>query len=83
MRLGNTSETPELGEIVLTRLCTALSAVLGDGLKHHLAGFQMFGSVQITVWKVVEASVEIGKFSLPADKTISRTIISIKSFLNI
>ncbi|XP_060551095.1 uncharacterized protein LOC132712696 isoform X2 [Ruditapes philippinarum] len=59
LRLGNTTETPELGEIVLTRLCTALSAVLGDGLKHHLAGFQMFGSVQITVWKVVEASVEI------------------------
>jgi hypothetical protein len=61
LRLGNTTETPELGEIVLTRLCTALSAVLGDGLKHHLAGFQMFGSVQITVWKVVEASVEIGE----------------------
>ncbi|KAL4216661.1 Rab GTPase binding [Mactra antiquata] len=59
LRLGNTAETPELGEIVLTRLCTALTAVLGDGLKHHLAGFQMFGSVQITVWKVVEASVEI------------------------
>ncbi|XP_045185208.2 uncharacterized protein LOC123543184 isoform X2 [Mercenaria mercenaria] len=59
LRLGNTSETPVLGEIVLTRLCTALTAVLGDGLKHHLAGFQVFGSVQITVWKVVEASVEI------------------------
>ena len=61
LRLGNTMETPVLGDIVITRLCTALTAVLGDGLKHHLAGFQMFGSVQVTVWKVVEASVEIGK----------------------
>ncbi|XP_052785578.1 uncharacterized protein LOC128221157 isoform X2 [Mya arenaria] len=59
LRLGNTTETPVLGDIVITRLCTAITAVLQDGLKHHLAGFQMFGSVQVTVWKVVEASVEI------------------------
>jgi len=34
--------------------------VINDGLKSHLTGVQVFGRVQVTSWKLAEASVEQG-----------------------
>ena len=62
LRLGNTADTPKIGDLVLSTLCPALAHIISNGMKHHLAGFQMFGRVQVTIWKVVEASVEAGNF---------------------
>ncbi|KAK3577364.1 hypothetical protein CHS0354_008460 [Potamilus streckersoni] len=60
LRLGNTAECPEIGDIVLTKLCPAVSEIIADGMKSYLPGLHMFGRVQVTVWKIVEASLEIG-----------------------
>ena len=54
------ADTPKIGDLVLSTLCPALAHVISNGMKHHLVGFQMFGRVQVTIWKVVEASVETG-----------------------
>lgn len=74
LRLGNAADTPQIGDLVLSTLCPALSHVISNGMKHHLAGFQMFGRVQVTIWKVVEASVEAG----PQTRTLSDLVTSIK-----
>lgn len=63
LRLGSSADTPEIGDLVLSRLCPALSQVVGNGLKPFLNGFQMFGRVNVTVWKVAEISAEQGEFS--------------------
>ncbi|KAL3885334.1 hypothetical protein ACJMK2_025405 [Sinanodonta woodiana] len=60
LRLGNTAECPEIGDIVLTKLSPAVSEIIADGMKSYLPGLHMFGRVQVTVWKIVEASIEIG-----------------------
>lgn len=62
LRLGSSADTPEIGDLVLSRLCPALSQVVGNGLKPFLNGFQMFGRVNVTVWKVAEISAEQGEF---------------------
>ena len=64
LRLGNGADTPLVGDLVLSTLCPALSHIISNGMKPHLAGFQMFGRVQVTIWKVVEASVETGRVTL-------------------
>lgn len=63
LRLGSSADTPEIGDLVLSRLCPALSQVVGNELKPFLNGFQMFGRVNVTVWKVAEISAEQGEFS--------------------
>lgn len=62
LRLGSSADTPEIGDLVLSRLCPTLSQVVGNGLKPFLNGFQMFGRVNVTVWKVAEISAEQGEF---------------------
>ncbi|XP_061180531.1 uncharacterized protein LOC133189134 [Saccostrea echinata] len=63
LRLGSSADTPEIGDLILNRLCPALNQVVGDGLKPFLNGFQMFGRVNITVWKVAEISAEQGPYT--------------------
>ena len=60
LRLGSSADTREIGDLVLNRLCPALNQVVGNGLKPFLNGFQMFGRVNVTVWKVAEISAEQG-----------------------
>ncbi|XP_069103024.1 uncharacterized protein [Argopecten irradians] len=63
LRLGSTADSPEVGDLVLTTLCSVLTRVVSDGMKPYLAGVQVFGRVQITVWKVAEASGEQGPYT--------------------
>ena len=60
LRLGSSADTREIGDLVLNRLCPALNQVVGNGLEPFLNGFQMFGRVNVTVWKVAEISAEQG-----------------------
>lgn len=62
LRLGNSADTPEVGELVLTKLCPLIGQVLSDGLKPYVTGVHMFGRVKVTVWKVAEASAELGLY---------------------
>lgn len=61
LRLGSSADTPDIGDLALSRLCPAIYRVINDGLKPHLTGVQVFGRVQVTAWKLAEASVEQGK----------------------
>ncbi|KAK3094374.1 hypothetical protein FSP39_000921 [Pinctada imbricata] len=63
LRLGSSADCEEVGDLVIKKLCPALRQVVGDGLKPHLTGFQMFGRVQINVWKVAELSAEQGPYT--------------------
>ncbi|KAJ8307633.1 hypothetical protein KUTeg_014824 [Tegillarca granosa] len=63
LRLGNSADTPEVGELVLTKLCPLIGQVLSDGLKPYVTGVHMFGRVKVTVWKVAEASAELGPYT--------------------
>ncbi|XP_060081907.1 uncharacterized protein LOC132561195 [Ylistrum balloti] len=63
LRLGSTADSPEVGELVLSTLCSVLTRVVSDGMKPYLAGVQVFGRVQVTVWKVAEASGEQGPYT--------------------
>nr|XP_022307094.1 uncharacterized protein LOC111113269 isoform X2 [Crassostrea virginica] len=63
LRLGSSADTREIGDLVLNRLCPALNQVVGNGLKPFLNGFQMFGRVNVTVWKVAEISAEQGPYT--------------------
>lgn len=53
------SQTPA-GKVVLDSLCPALYSLLSDGLCPFLE--TIFGRVPNTVWRVVEASIQYGKF---------------------
>lgn len=64
LRLGSSADTPEIGELVLSTLCPAVYKVVSDGLKTYLAGVQVFGRVQVTIWKLTEASAEQGTFHI-------------------
>ena len=75
LRLGSSADCPEIGDIVISKLCPALSHVVGDGLKPHLTGFQMFGRVQVNVWKVAEVSAEQGKYIVPNSANVSFPVI--------
>jgi hypothetical protein len=57
--LGDSSHTPACAQLALSKLCPALYAVLSDGLQPTL--HTAFGSVQNSVWQVVEASAQQGK----------------------
>ncbi|XP_021354540.1 uncharacterized protein LOC110451029 isoform X2 [Mizuhopecten yessoensis] len=63
LRLGSTADSPEVGDLVLSTLCSVLTRVVSDGMKPYLAGVQVFGRVQVTVWKVTEASAEQGPYT--------------------
>ncbi|KAL5020513.1 hypothetical protein ScPMuIL_003405 [Solemya velum] len=63
LRLGSTADTPEVGDLVLTHLCLSVAQVVGDGLKPYLDGVHVFGRVQITLWKVAEASAELNPYT--------------------
>ena len=60
MRLGNTTDSPDVGDLVLSTLCPVLVKVVSDGMRQYATGVQVFGRVQLTVWKIVEASGELG-----------------------
>ncbi|CAI9732881.1 XP_029645013.1uncharacterized protein LOC115219087 isoform X1 [Octopus vulgaris] len=60
LRLGSSVETPEIGDLVLSRLCPAVAQVINNGLKSYESGLHVFGRVHITVWRVAEASAEPG-----------------------
>jgi hypothetical protein len=57
--LGDSSHTPACAHLVLSTLCPALYAVLSDGLRPTLD--TAFGSIQNSVWQVVEASAQQGQ----------------------
>ena len=57
--LGDSSQTPACAQLTLSKLCPALYAVLSDGLQPTL--HTAFGSIQNSVWQVVEASAQQGK----------------------
>ncbi|XP_033725503.1 LOW QUALITY PROTEIN: uncharacterized protein LOC117315427 [Pecten maximus] len=63
LRLGSTADSPEVGDLVLSTLCSVLTRVVSDGMKPYLAGVQVFGRVQVTVWKVAEGSGEQGPYT--------------------
>ncbi|XP_052096540.1 uncharacterized protein LOC127731744 isoform X2 [Mytilus californianus] len=63
LRLGSSADTPDIGDLALSRLCPAIYRVINDGLKPHLTGVQVFGRVQVTAWKLAEASVEQGPYT--------------------
>ena len=58
--LGDSSLTPACAQLALTKLCPAMYAILSDGLRPTLD--TAFGSIQNSVWQVVEASAQQGKF---------------------
>ncbi|KAJ8307629.1 LOW QUALITY PROTEIN: hypothetical protein KUTeg_014820 [Tegillarca granosa] len=62
-QLDRKRDTPEVGELVLTKLCPLIGQVLSDGLKPYVTGVHMFGRVKVTVWKVAEASAELGPYT--------------------
>lgn len=64
LRLGSSIETPEIGELVLSQLCSAVAQVINDGLKPYESGLHVFGRVHITVWRVAEASAEPGELEV-------------------
>lgn len=57
--LGDSSHTPACAQLALSKLCPALYAVLSDGL--HPTLNTAFGSIQNSVWQVVEASAQQGE----------------------
>jgi hypothetical protein len=57
--LGDSSHTPACAQLALSKLCPALYAVLSDGLHPTLS--TAFGSIQNSVWQVVEASAQQGE----------------------
>jgi hypothetical protein len=57
--LGDSSHTPVCAQWALSKLCPALYAVLSDGL--HPTLDTAFGSIQNSVWQVVEASAQQGE----------------------
>ncbi|PNF18760.1 hypothetical protein B7P43_G03348 [Cryptotermes secundus] len=56
--LGDSTHTPACAQLALSKLCPALYAVLSDGL--HPTLDTAFGSIQNSVWQVVEASAQQG-----------------------
>jgi hypothetical protein len=59
--LGDSSHTPACAQLALSKLCPALYAVLSDGL--HPTLDTAFGSIQNSVWQVVEASAQQGEIT--------------------
>ncbi len=59
MKLGNTAQSPEVGNLVLKHLCPAIYALVQDGLNPHVRS--LFGKMKNSVWRVVEASAEAGE----------------------
>ncbi|GLH06660.1 Uncharacterized protein GBIM_12134 [Gryllus bimaculatus] len=62
---------PAAAELALTKLCPALYAVLGDGLKARLD--TPFGAIPNSVWQVVEASAQQG----PMTQALSELVLRI------
>lgn len=75
LRLGSSIETPEIGELVLSQLCSAVAQVINDGLKPYESGLHVFGRVHITVWRVAEASAEPG----PSTRAICDIVKELKN----
>lgn len=62
IRLGNSTETPIVGDIVHNQLCPVVRKVISDGLRPYMTGFHVFGKIHVSVWKVAEESAELGKY---------------------
>ncbi|XP_023019159.2 uncharacterized protein isoform X2 [Leptinotarsa decemlineata] len=71
--LGDASMNPACAKLALTTLCPALYAVLSDGLKPSLE--TSFGSINNSVWQVVEASAQQG----PLTKALNELVMRINS----
>ncbi|XP_069675487.1 uncharacterized protein [Periplaneta americana] len=67
--LGDSSHTPACAQLALSKLCPALYAVLSDGLRPTLD--TAFGSIQNSVWQVVEASAQQG----PMTKALNDLVV--------
>ncbi|XP_063216651.1 uncharacterized protein LOC134527681 isoform X2 [Bacillus rossius redtenbacheri] len=69
-RLGSSEHTPACAKLVLSRLCPALYAALGDGLRPELD--TIFGPVANSVWQVVEASAQQGVMTKHLNELVLR-----------
>lgn len=72
-RLGNTNETPQCAKLLLSTLCPALYAILGDGLKSNIE--TAFGAIGNSVWQVVESSSHDG----PLTKSLNELVMRINN----
>ncbi|KAJ9580660.1 hypothetical protein L9F63_024161 [Diploptera punctata] len=68
--LGDSSQTPACAHLALTKLCPALYAILSDGLRPTLD--TAFGSIQNSVWQVVEASAQQGPITKALNDLVLR-----------
>ncbi|XP_037547963.1 iporin [Nematolebias whitei] len=59
MRLGNSSCSPSVADLVLGHLCPAIQNILEDGLRDHKLDY-VIGQSRNHSWKVVEISTRIG-----------------------
>lgn len=59
MRLGNSSCSPSVADLVLEHLCPAIQNILEDGLRDHKLDY-VIGQSRNHSWKVVEISTRIG-----------------------
>lgn len=63
MRLGSSSCSPSVADLVLEHLCPAIQNILEDGLRDHKLDY-VIGQSRNHSWKVVEISTRIGILQL-------------------
>jgi len=72
-RLGDSTSSPAVAEVVLGWLCPALYAVLSDGLLPSISS--AFGDISNSVWQVVEASAQQG----PMTRSLNELVLRLNS----
>ena len=65
---GTSSLTPVIAQIALEKLCPAVYALLSDGL--HPSLHSLFGKISNSVWRVIEATSQMGKINFNIFKLI-------------
>ncbi|XP_072929165.1 uncharacterized protein [Epargyreus clarus] len=71
--LGDSKQSPACAKIALNALCPALYAIFRDGLKESIE--TSFGSVNNSVWQMVEATARQG----PITKSLNELVLRINS----
>ncbi|XP_026318623.1 uncharacterized protein LOC113229287 isoform X6 [Hyposmocoma kahamanoa] len=71
--LGDSKQSPACAKIALNALCPALYAIFRDGLKENIE--TSFGSVNNSVWQMVEATARQG----PITKSLNELVLRINS----
>ncbi|XP_074661624.1 uncharacterized protein LOC141914262 [Tubulanus polymorphus] len=71
-KLGRSSDSPDVGILVLKHLCPAVFNLISDGLKPKIHSF--FGQFKNSVWKLIEESIDSG----PSARRLSDIIQEVK-----